>query len=245
MSESFWLPAPKKLVLSRNEIHVWRAQLDLPNVAKERHLGLLSEDEMNRARSYRFSSDRERYSAGRAALRIILSRYVGISARQLRFEYNSYGKPSLCTDANYPCQFNLSHSQNLALISITQQNAVGIDIERMKTGIDFTKIARRFFSTQEQNALVSLSQEEVPRAFYRCWTRKEAYIKAMGMGLSLPLESFSVSLEPDQPPIILHGETDQTEAWSLYELVPAENYVAAVAISGTDYELRYFEWIAE
>lgn len=163
----------------------------------------------------------------------------------MRFIYNEYGKPALHPAlAQNDLHFNLSHSGELALFAFVRGPLVGIDIELIRSNIEYEQIAQRFFSPQEQHALRMLPATEMAVAFFRCWARKEAYIKARGQGLSIPLDQFSVSLRPGEPPRLLHHQNDPQEAarWSLYDLTPGEDYAAALAVEGRHRQIRCWEW---
>jgi 4'-phosphopantetheinyl transferase len=216
--------------LPADEVHVWRTSLERPPAAVERLRLLLSRDECARADRFRFERDRSRYVVGRALLRLLLGRYLGQEPEEVRFEYGAYEKPYL---AGTPLWFNLSHSGTVALYAFTAAAEVGIDVEVDEGDFARERIAERFFSPTEVAALRSLPESLQARAFLTCWTRKEAFIKARGDGLSLPLDSFDVSLAPQAPPGLLRTAWSDEEPahWRLEDLSdPAEGYVAALAL---------------
>ena len=240
-----WSPAPKDLILANHEVHMWRAQLELPSSQVQRLRGLLTVDELDRARRFFFEIDRQRFIAARGILRSILSRYIPTSPGHLRFYYNQYGKPFLASEFNSTLlNFNLSHSGGMALYSITRNMEIGVDVERVRSGFEYEEIAKRFFSVNEVAILRAIPSEKKLEAFYNCWTRKEAYIKAHGKGLSLPLDSFDVSFAPGEPPMLLLTRDDPQERslWTLLDLKPGPGYVGALAVKGLGCRFSYWEW---
>jgi 4'-phosphopantetheinyl transferase len=230
-----WSPPPKDLIVADHEVHVWRAQLELPSSQVQRLRGILTDDEVDRANRFSFEIDRRRFIAARATLRFILSRYITICPGDLRFYYNQYGKPFLAPEfSSYQLNFNLSHSGSLALYAITRNLEVGVDVEHVRSDFEYEEIAKRFFSVNEVATLRAIPTEKKLDAFYNCWTRKEAYIKAQGKGLSLPLDSFDVSFAPDEP--------QERSLWTLMDLQPGRGYMGAVAVKGIGCRFRYWEW---
>lgn len=240
-----WLPPPAALTLQADEIHVWRASLDQPEITFQRLEATLAPDERVRAARFHFTKDRRNYIAARGILRALLGGYTKSDARALEFSYNAYGKPALKRAAHQAdVRFNLAHSRTLALYAFALCREVGIDVEYMKPHIEALPVAQHSFSRDEQAALRALSPEERLQGFYNGWTRKEAYIKARGMGVSLGLERFDVSLKPREPAALLHSREDTQEPsrWALIELVPGEGYAGALAVEGHGWRLRYFQW---
>ena len=240
-----WSPAPKDLRLADDEVHVWRAQLELPSSEVQRLRGILTDDELDRAKRFFFETDRQRFIAARGTLRSILSPYIPITPGHLRFYYNQYGKPSLAPEfSSTLLNFNLSHSGSVALYAIARNMEIGVDIEHVRSDFEYDDIAKRFFSVNEAAILRTIPAEQKREAFYHCWTRKEAYIKAHGKGLSLPLDSFDVSFGPGEPPMLLvtQDEPQERSLWTLMDLKPGPGYVGAVAVKGLDCRFRYWEW---
>jgi 4'-phosphopantetheinyl transferase len=225
----------------RGEVHVWRAVLPAPD-AQADFGPHLSPDEWERARRYRFEQDRLAFVTARGIVRRILGRYLDRAPEDLRFVYGPHGKPEV-EDAG-DLRFNLAHSGERALFAVTRGDAVGVDIERHRPGVAAEAIAERFFSEQEAAALLGLAEHEREAAFFRCWTRKEAYVKAVATGIALGLGAFDVSVLPDHPPAILATRPDAREAsrWSLYELKADPSYSAALAVEGSGHCLRCFDW---
>jgi len=239
-----WPLPPATLVLSAGEVHVWCADLDQPSLGLPGLQESLDAEELARASRFRFERDRDRFIARRGLLRDLLGRYLVIPARQIRFTYNDFGKPELAVVSpavldQEALSFNLSHSAGLALYAFTRKSQVGVDIELVRSDFQHEQVAERFFSINERLALSSLPAQERAQAFFACWTRKEAYIKAHGEGLSLPLDQFDVSLAPGEPARLLaaRGGLEGVEQWSLQHLTPALGYVGALAVRGLGWQL--------
>jgi 4'-phosphopantetheinyl transferase len=242
-SSNFWRLPPKDPLLTDKIIHVYRLALDLPEGDIQEMSKLLSADEMIRANRFVYPTYRDHFIAGRAQLRQILSRYSKRNPGDILFDYNEYGKPFLSSSPG-SVQFNISHSHVLGLLAITGNKRVGVDIERIRTDIDYAQIAQQFFSPGEVKRLLDLPTQIQLEAFYACWTRKEAFIKARGKGLTIPLDQFEVSFTPQTPPQIIHTGTDliQKGEWSLYELRPGTGYVAALAVQDQDCKIQCWQW---
>lgn len=240
-----WNSPPKTVTLPSNAVHVWRASLAVSASYLRTLEGTLTADECARAERFYFQEHRERFIAGRGLLRNILSRYLDREPAQLRFCYNSYGKPALITETGTEgLRFNLSHSHDMALYAVTRDREIGVDIERFRPDVEAEKLAERFFSPGEAAALRALPEQLRTEGFFNCWTRKEAYIKAEGRGMSIPLSTFDVSLTPGEPVALLHSQKppEETSRWSLQALNPAPGYAAALAVKGHDWELRCWQW---
>jgi len=180
-------------------------------------------------------------------LRDLLGRYLQTQPGHLRFAYNTFGKPDLSPEFGNRLNFNLSHSAGRALIAIATASNVGVDLEYIRAQSDYTDIARRFFSTAEVDYLIALPSHIYAEAFFSCWTKKEAYLKACGEGLAIPLNSFSVPLttDPAHTNVDLYVASEDValaKRWSLYTLRPASGYVGALAIEGTGWRLRQWQW---
>ncbi|HEX2915723.1 MAG TPA: 4'-phosphopantetheinyl transferase superfamily protein [Chloroflexia bacterium] len=237
--------------LASGQIDIWIAHLDLPQEQLTNLLQTLSPDEMARQQRYLFERDRLRFAAARGQLRYLLSQYLDCSPAKISFSYGQRGKPLL--SGNYPLYFNLSHSNELAVYALSQTTEVGVDIEYLRPLNHQRQIAQRFFAPAEYTALSELAEELQTLAFFNCWTRKEAFIKASGKGLSYPLDSFEVSLRPGEPARLLSiaGDKDLAEEWTLRSFSPAGGYVAALATHGVVEEIIFqnlgadFQIIAE
>jgi 4'-phosphopantetheinyl transferase len=176
-------------------------------------------------------------------LRDILGRYLKLPPESLQFNYSSYGKPSLGDQFAW-LRFNVSHAGELALYAFSRNRELGIDIEEVRKDIEHLQIATNFFSKQEVEALHALPAHLQQEAFFLCWTRKEAYIKGVGEGLSLPLDSFDVSLGPSEPACLLavRGNEEEAARWTLKALEPGENYHAALVAEGRGWLLKCMTW---
>jgi 4'-phosphopantetheinyl transferase len=238
---SVWNPAPARLVATGVEVHVWRFSLDLPLADVERLAKALSEDERARAGRFVFDSDRRCFAVARGTLRDILGRYLGIPSGDLVFAYSSHGKPVLARGAGgSDLRFNVSHADGLALVAVALAREVGIDIERVREDFATDEMAARVFSLAELATIRMLPAAARCAAFFNCWTRKEAYVKARGEGLSLPLQRFDVSVAPNEPAELLASAENSCEVyrWSLQDLQPEPGYVAALAVEGHGWRLR-------
>lgn len=236
-----WREPPADLTLPADEVHVWRAPLDLPSERLERLRGTLAPDECERAARFYFERDRRHFVAARGLLRALLGRYLKLPPDGLRFGYTPHGKPHMADGGGGEwLRFNLSHSGGVALYAFGRGRELGVDIEQVRADIEHSQIAERFFSSREVAALRDLPPRLQREAFFLCWTRKEAYIKGIGEGLSLPLDSFDVSLTPGAPASLLAVRGDAREAarWGLRDLEPGPGYHAALVAEGHDWHLR-------
>jgi 4'-phosphopantetheinyl transferase len=219
-------------VSSRNAIgaaiDVWIVSLDLPATVSHVLEDVLSDDELTRANRFVFERDRRRFVAGRSALRQILSGYTGVSPETLAFAYGAKGKPSLDAPVSR-LEFNVSHSEACAAIAVSEAGDVGIDLECTTRRVEFEALASRFFSSGEAAELRALPESIRRQAFFNCWTRKEAYIKAIGEGLACPLDSFAVTLRPGAPAAIQWIDGEPADDWRLWAFWPSDHYVGAVA----------------
>ncbi len=220
------------VALLDEEVHVWKASISRDESTRPHSLALLSSDERDRAARFAFDSDRNRFVVSRAILRMLLARYLGMLPREIVLVYDSYGKPSLSTHQNPGgVSFNLAHSGDCAVYAFARRVQVGIDIERQRSEVPVTELAERFFSPRERNALRALPDEERREAFFRCWTRKEAYLKALGQGLSVPLDKFTVSVNPVESPLLLESLPPDTPTdWTILDLPVEKGVMAALAV---------------
>jgi 4'-phosphopantetheinyl transferase len=241
-----WLPPSENLTLGHQDVHVWQASLALAPASVQYLEQVLAADERERAARFHFQRDRVRFVAAHGLLRVILGRYLGDEPGRLTFSLGSHGKPALSAPANapHPLRFNLSHSHDVALYAVARSREVGVDVERIRMDQDLMQLAARFFSPGEVAALRALPESILPEAFFNCWARKEAYIKAVGEGLGLDLRAFEVSLRPGEPAALLVTRHDPREAsrWALHHLTPAPGYAAALAVEGQDYRLSLWQY---
>lgn len=209
-------------------VDVWVVELDQPDEAVLAASSMLSVEELERASLGSAQVRRRRILKG-SALRTVLGSYLGRPPETVQFAYGAFGKPAL-TDIEPTLHFNVSASYECCLVAVTAVGPIGVDVERFagREGVD--RLAARFFAPSETAAISRLSGEEKLRAFYNCWTRSEAYVKALGCGLSSPLDRFAVSVEDEEPPAILALEDDDPKAWTLAALRPRPDYIGALAL---------------
>lgn len=244
MIANAWPTAIPPLLLG-DEVHIWLATLDLPPAIVTQLASDLVADERRHADRFRFALDRQRYLVAHAFLRQVLSAYSGVPTTAIEFVTGTYGKPSLLPRPDIPdLRFNLSHSQNHALLAISKGRDVGVDIEYMRPLDDADLIAQHFFSVPEQATLKSLALQQKQSAFYRCWSRKEAFIKGVGLGLTMPLDQFSVSLAPAEPARLTHlaESVSQYNHWILYDLPIVQGYATALAVSSACHTITCHTW---
>jgi 4'-phosphopantetheinyl transferase len=233
------------ILLENNAVHIWRAYLDQPQPGLDQLRQTLAQDELQRAARFAFAHDSARFIAGRGVLRAILGQYLDLRPDLLHFEYGAAGKPALAQAfASHNLCFNLAHSHGLAIYAVARGRAIGVDVERIRADVDVEQIASTAFAPAELAELLALPAAQRLPAFFACWARKEAYVKARGDGLSLPGDQFQVLLAPGAPPKLLRTEWDHQEAsdWSLYDLDAGEEYAAALAAEGHDHTMTYRDW---
>ena len=243
-----WCSPPQGLRTSVDEVHVWRAGLDMNTSKLHGLFQILSQEERERSARFRFQKDRDCFIAAHGLLRVILGRYLSVEPEQLRFCTNDFGKPSLCPSSEFELiRFNMSHSEKFCLYAFSGGREVGIDLEFIRPLGNINEIAKQFFSSQEVETLPSLSRDRQTNAFYNCWTRKEAYIKARGEGLSIPLDQFDVSLSPGQPATLVNSREDPQEVsrWTLMGFTPCPDFAAALAVEGHGWQLKCWQWSEE
>ena len=243
-SAAAWRPPPHP-PLDLRTVHVWRVALDDEHAAAA-YWPLLSEDEQARARRFYKPVHRDRYVIAHGALRRILASYAGEPEHALRFITGPHGKPALATrPRGGHLEFNLSHSDELALVAVARGGAVGVDLERWSEETEHLELAERFFSPAEREALQGLStqRDQLVAGFFAAWSRKEAYLKATGFGISRGLHHFDVSLEPDRPARLVQDRLDEEAVarWAMTALRPAERYSAAVVASFAFDEVLQFD----
>lgn len=244
-SSTPWLPAPAEptrgaapeLALQAGEVHIWRIPLEQPGEPLPGLTGYLSDAERARAARFYFERDRGRFIAAHAALRLILARYLERAPLAFDFQVNEYGKPHLApgaTPLGSELHFNLAHSGNIALCAVDAGGPVGVDVELIRPDFAVESIAERYFSAREVQAFRALPAALRPQGFFNAWTRKEAYIKAHGLGLSMPLNSFDVTLAPGEPAELLATRpiAEQVADWRLVALEPSAPGLAAGEYAG-------------
>ena len=211
-------------LITDHYVHIWKAKLDQPEPVISKMGQTLSDDELSRAKKFYFKRDSDKFIVSHGILRHILGDYLNKEPSDLTFKYGIRGKPYLMDDE---ICFNMSHSGDIAVYAFARNPEIGVDVERIRNFPEADDIFSRFFSPYENKVFKSLPDEQKQEAFFRCWTLKEAYIKALGDGLAHPLDQFDVSFAPGEPAGLLNEESSK---WLLKDFVPAPGYMAAVAL---------------
>lgn len=227
--------------LRENEIHVWHAGADSKSSGILRCF--LTPGEIKRADRYYFPRDRENFIASRGILRVLLGKYLNVQPDGINLHFNKYGKPFL-KNCEGSLNFNVSHSNGKILLAFARNHEIGIDIEYIRPDFADLEIARHYFSASEILALSRLPEASRKYGFFSCWTRKEAYIKAKGRGLSIPLDSFDVSVCPDEAPELfsVKNNTGEIRKWKIFSLHAGNDYCASLAVKGNPASIKHFEW---
>jgi 4'-phosphopantetheinyl transferase len=234
-----WPAAPAELPALEGTVHVWAVRLDDASVDILQGRELLSPDERERAARFHFDLHRRRYLIAHIALHEILSRYLQLDPAWLYFELGANGKPKLpAAMAPQAIEFNLSHSHEMALIAVNRVGAIGVDIEYVKPDFKFQEIAERFFTAREVAAMRGLPTELQRQAFFKCWTSKEAFLKAKGTGLSGKLDEVEITLA-DHECVQIRANVP---GWSLTELNPIDTYQAALVVTGEALPTHHYLW---
>ena len=238
MSEvATWSEPPESLSLATGEVHVWRVELEQPDHLLEKFRKTLNEHELNRARRFHFEKHRRHFTVGRGVLRQLLGQYLGTKPEEIRISYGAYGKPALSGEhEDSRLRFNMSHSHEVALFAFAKDREIGVDVEHIRSDFASEDVARRFFSRREVETFNALPQHDQVTGFFKCWTRKEAFIKVIGLGLSQPLDKFDVTLE--QPAALLWVSGDDASRWSLHDLEVGGDYAGALAVEGQVSSIR-------
>lgn len=245
MNDDLWQPMQHVQVLHNNEVHLWRACTDQPAPVFHLLAQTLSSDERSRSERYYFERDRQRFIVSRGILRMILSSYLQTNPGSIKFRYSRYGKPLLDDTIGIKnLNFNVSHSAGLAIYAVVRTKVIGVDLEKIRPVPEAERIARNLFSPHESEIFYWLPESAKLEAFFNCWTRKEAYLKARGRGLSLALDQFAVSFIPEEPARLLRVEKDlqETTRWSISAFTPALGYAAALAVQGCGLGINYWSW---
>ncbi len=234
-----WLPFASCGFTLNDEVHVWRVSFTMSPAQIAKYEVLLNGDEIQRANKFHFEKDRNRYVITRGQLRFLLGKYLKQHADSFDFKYNKYGKPALADSALH---FNVSHSHEMGLLIFDQKYEAGVDIEWKRKDFGGLKIAERFFSSDEINELRSLPSNQQQQGFFNCWSRKEAYIKAVGKGLSIPLARFSVSLSPQKKAVLLSTihEPQNLYTYTLYDIYAHPAYTAAAVVHKSRKDIKLF-----
>jgi 4'-phosphopantetheinyl transferase len=233
------------LNLADDEVHICIAVLDLPIIGIKKLNQMLSSDERKRAERFHFEQDRKRFIVGVGILRTILGYYLSVEPGELRFCYGKHGKPRLADAfANGSIHFNMSHSDGLTLYGFTREREIGVDIERVRDIPEMDKIVEQFFSAKEKDFLRSLPESMKKEVFFDCWTKKEAFIKAIGDGLYQPLDKFDVAPIPGEltRPLRMGEDSKIASRWFIQDLKPAPGFAGAFAVEGGSCQLRFYQW---
>jgi 4'-phosphopantetheinyl transferase len=228
------------LSIKENEIHVWIAELDQSVNQVREFEEILALEERRRAERFHFENDRNRFIVGHGILRRILGRYLGIEPCLLKFFRGAFGKLYLPNDLNSRLiNFNISHSGTIALFAFTRNREIGVDVEKVRPIANMDQISKLFFSKRENTVFQMLPSSQKTKAFYNCWVRKEAFIKAMGMGMFRPLDTFEVSLVPGKPAKLLSNSEKSRAAsrWTIYDIRATNGYVSAIAVGDQSFWL--------
>jgi 4'-phosphopantetheinyl transferase len=239
-----WANAVPDGMISSNEIHIWRFYQEETNSQIETLQAILSRDELARSEKFHFEKDRKKFILTRGMLRKLLGSYLGKDPQQVRFNYSSFGKPFLAFDSeNDNISFNLSHSGEIALYAITRNQKIGIDVEQIGDHTDVMAIAKKFFSPGEIGEMEKANEKNRTQLFFRYWTRKEAFVKALGKGVSLPMERLDVSLLNKISPIVkLTVENNETACLYVQDLFPGDGYAAAIATEANDPDISCWQF---
>jgi 4'-phosphopantetheinyl transferase len=241
----YWPKGSAEFTLDGTDLHVWAFRLDQPTASLPGLADVLSSEERDRAAGFHFQRHRNQFIAARGLLRIILSRYLRRAPQRLQFGYGKYGKPELRTAPNAGAvQFNLAHSETLALLAITQTAPVGVDVERIRLVEDMDELVVRFFSARENAKFQELSSDQKSEAFFNLWTRKEAWLKATGKGIGQDLHRVEVSFLPGEAARLVRvpKRLEALGQWSLHDLHPAPDFIAAVAVPPECSRLSCWSW---
>ncbi|WP_394748811.1 4'-phosphopantetheinyl transferase family protein [Spongiimicrobium salis] len=225
-----------------SNVHIWNVSSLISEKQEQAYFNLLSEDEKYKASRFRFVKDRRTYITARGVLRCLSGAYLKEPPQDIDFDYEAYGKPQFRKPTSL--QFNVSHSENYIVIGFVQDHEIGVDIEYMKNNFDVMEVGRNFFSATELHTLESMGQKNQFEGFYRCWTRKEAFIKAKGMGLSFPLDAFSVTLNNDMIAQLIETQWDtlEREKWDMFSFSPRKSCIAAIAVKGKVKSVSINSW---
>jgi len=239
-----WSPPPGEPRITVDEVHVWLAALDLPPPELRRLATTLSEKERERAGRFHSPAHRDRFTAARGVLRDVLGRYTGRDPSEIEFVYGRRGKPMLSGQEEPSIRFNLSHTADLGVVAIARDREIGVDLEHLRAIGRRDAIVQRFFSKEEHRAFHELPACDREEAFFNCWTRKEAIVKAIGEGLSMPLDCFDVTLAPGVPARLLamRGGDSDDRRWTLRELPLQLGLAGAVAAEGEDWRMTCWRW---
>lgn len=221
--------------LENNDVHIWQLNVKKQITKLNDLWEILSDDEKQRAEGFKFAEHRERFVITHGILRFLLANYLNKKPEAIKFEYGLHGKPAVNNGRKhgYALTFNMSHSHEVAIFGFTKDNEIGVDIEYIKEKIEYEDLAKRFFSDNENQDLQKISTNRRKQAFFNCWARKEAFIKAIGKGLSFPLDKFDVDINKDKKTLLLNEQN-----WLLCAINIASNYAAALAVANSSAKVK-------
>lgn len=242
MTSTKWSNAPDSPTLAGNQIHIWRVNIGA-KADTDQLASLLIDSERDRAERFIAEKHRGRFIIGRARMRQILGRYTNQSPQSVALKYENLGKPFLADEKLRRFQFNFSNSSDLAICAVTLTQPIGVDLERIRSMADMLGLAQRFFADKETERLLAQPVANQPDAFFRLWTRKEAWLKAIGKGLTFPLRDVEVSFD-DMDCCVQSINQDATaaESWDLIPFFPADEHVAAVAIQRKENAVAFYDF---
>ncbi|MFD1613739.1 4'-phosphopantetheinyl transferase family protein [Gelatiniphilus marinus] len=232
----------KPYLLLKNVVHVWYAYFSNNTNNLNYYLKLLSEDEIKKTSKFKFKTNQQQSIISRGILRQLSSKYLNIKPESLSFKYGKYGKPEYDFDSKL--KFNISHSGGLIVLGFVKDFDIGVDVEKVKNDFDVLEIASNFFSALEIEALKKVPKEKQVENFYRCWTRKESFVKAKSLGLSFALDSFSVCINSNSKSKLLETKWNEAEKhkWQLHPFTLQPDYKGAISILGNIKTVKYFNF---
>jgi 4'-phosphopantetheinyl transferase len=240
MTRIHWADLTENAFFLNHTVNIWKIDYKSFSGDEKQWLHILNNQEQTRAQKFHYQADRKRYRVTRALLKIILSRISGNNPVDISFSYNNHGKPYLKNTQKI--SFNVSHSGDLGLIAVSDLTLLGIDVEKYRKRIDPNRMAKRFFSMSEQKELSLLSDNHILEGFFNGWTRKEAVIKALGLGLAMPLRNFDVTLTPGQPARLLNirHQDEKVQDWTINNIPMDGDYAAAYAVKARDFTHNFW-----
>lgn len=240
-----WTPTKNQISIPADMIHIWLIRLSHMDNPSTLDKNMLSDKELESYRKLHFERDRRRYLISHCTLRIILAQYLGIAPSQVQYQYTAKGKLSLIEPSRV--YFNLAHSHDIALVAVAAHEEIGVDVEFIRPIEDIDQLARTCFSPREYMDFSQTSPSASQRAFFNGWTRKEAYIKAVGEGLSYPLDQFDVSILPWESPMLtsIAGHPDDVNQWTLQDIPLGEDYAASVALKAQHVNVRFLSFFEQ
>ncbi|WP_149277117.1 4'-phosphopantetheinyl transferase family protein [Pareuzebyella sediminis] len=229
--------------LQEGKAHVWYFSIDQFSGKFDTFKNVLSHDEIDKASTFKFEKDQNISVLSRGLLKMISAEYLGIKADMIDLKYGTFGKPFYANSTSNFLKFNVSHSGNYIVLAFTKDSEIGVDVELIKRNFNVLDIAQNFFSIEEIKSLKTFEKSERVEAFFRCWTRKEAFIKAKGSGLSFPLDAFTVSLDKDNAELLrTEWDLEERKEWRLFSFVPAKEYVGGLLVNKKIHSIEYFDF---